>query len=332
MYLIFTKYSKLKCYWFYFLTNYSYIFTLNMIQPYFKNIKKQIITELSKAQSEINVAVCWFTNKELFEILCKKLSAKVSVNLIVQNDSINNRNDGLDFQKFVDLGGKFYFSDTEAPMHNKYCIIDNKLLINGSYNWTYFAENKNKENIMIINDEVMAGNFLVDFKRLVHNLKRVKNVAAIANFDSQSLTIVENTRLASDTDLIINSKSVISKLKLTITETLGVITLDDKFCVFIPKNSSIPNSKTFTLSTVFDNQTQIHVVIRYGDNLKGSLNNQLGDFTIVDLPPMEKGKAGIITRFLINDLGILTVTATITGTKKTTEKIINVLHLLNRYK
>ena len=55
-----------------------------------------------------------------------------------------------DFQKFIDIGGHFYFSDTRNPMHNKFCVIDNKVLINGSYNWTYYAEDRNRENILIL--------------------------------------------------------------------------------------------------------------------------------------------------------------------------------------
>lgn len=41
-------------------------------------------------------------------------------------------------------------------MHNKYCIIDEKILITGSYNWTIKATTLNRENILIIEDEATA--------------------------------------------------------------------------------------------------------------------------------------------------------------------------------
>lgn len=95
----------------------------------------------------------WFTNHELFSNLCNKLETGLTVELIVHNDFINNGEAGLNFQKFIDLGGNLFFSNSDNPMHNKFCVIDEKILINGSYNWTYFAENKNSENILIVKNE-----------------------------------------------------------------------------------------------------------------------------------------------------------------------------------
>jgi phosphatidylserine/phosphatidylglycerophosphate/cardiolipin synthase-like enzyme len=117
-----------------------------MIKSYFNQIRSNIIKEISKAENEILIAVYWFTNQELFNILIEKLKEGVQIELIIHNDFINNRESGLPFQEFIENGGKFYFSDGNNPMHNKFCVIDKKVLINGSYNWTYSAECKNKEN------------------------------------------------------------------------------------------------------------------------------------------------------------------------------------------
>jgi phosphatidylserine/phosphatidylglycerophosphate/cardiolipin synthase-like enzyme len=118
-----------------------------MVIPFFSDIRQEIIKSLDEATEEILVAVYWFTNHDLFNKLCDKVREGKKVELIIHNDFINNRNAGLDFQAFIDIGGHFFFSDADNPMHNKFCVIDNKILINGSYNWTYFAENKNSENI-----------------------------------------------------------------------------------------------------------------------------------------------------------------------------------------
>lgn len=37
-------------------------------------------------------------------------------------------------------------------MHNKYCVIDNQIVIIGSYNWSENAENKNDENAAVMYD------------------------------------------------------------------------------------------------------------------------------------------------------------------------------------
>jgi phosphatidylserine/phosphatidylglycerophosphate/cardiolipin synthase-like enzyme len=121
-----------------------------MVKAHFENIRQNIIDELDKATEKIVVAVYWFTNQTLFQKLISKVEEGLKVELIIHNDYINNRDSGLNFQNFIDIGGEFYFSNTLNPMHNKFCIIDNKVLINGSYNWTYYAEDRNRENILII--------------------------------------------------------------------------------------------------------------------------------------------------------------------------------------
>ena len=71
------------------------------------------------------------------------------------------------FSKVYRKGGHLYLSSVDNPMHNKYCIIDGKILINGSYNWTYFAETKNEENIIIFENCIeLVNSFQSDFERL----------------------------------------------------------------------------------------------------------------------------------------------------------------------
>lgn len=139
-----------------------------MITSYFSNIRAQIREEIKNANNEILIAVYWFTNQDIFDDLIKKLLSGIKIKLIIHNDFINNREGGLDFQNFINNGGEFYFSTNENPMHNKFCVLDNRTLINGSYNWTYFAEQKNRENILIIKEEPhVITSFINEFNRLI---------------------------------------------------------------------------------------------------------------------------------------------------------------------
>lgn len=149
------------------------------MEAFFSGIAKQILTELLKANKNLKIAVAWFTNEDLFEELCRKIQSGLSVELIIINDAINNNLGGLNLQKFVDLGGRLYFGHSENLMHHKFCIIDDTKLINGSYNWTYYAEYKNFENILILNDEDIINSFLKEFKQMMDNLERVSKVEPI---------------------------------------------------------------------------------------------------------------------------------------------------------
>ena len=164
-----------------------------MVQAHFKNIRNSILKEVNRASKSLKIAVYWFTNHELFDLLYQKQLNGIQCDLIIHNDYINNRDTGLPFQKFIDAGGKFYFSDGENPMHNKFCIIDNSVLINGSYNWTYYAESKNRENILIIKDEIDVLNaFETEFAHLIELVKPLQTIARLTKFEVEENNLLRN--------------------------------------------------------------------------------------------------------------------------------------------
>ena len=51
-------------------------------------------------------------------------------------------------------------------MHHKLMIIDDRIVITGSYNFTSRAENDNDENLIIIDDPVLAQQYIAEFDRV----------------------------------------------------------------------------------------------------------------------------------------------------------------------
>ncbi|GAB4196643.1 MAG: hypothetical protein OHK0057_22430 [Thermoflexibacter sp.] len=123
-----------------------------MEQVFFKNIQNIIISELQNAQKSIQIAVCWFSNRQIFDTLLEKTKQGLDVQLVLLDDYLNKRVEGLPLNELINAGAKLYFSDKTAPIHHKFCIIDNAVLLNGSYDWTYFSESKALENILVIKD------------------------------------------------------------------------------------------------------------------------------------------------------------------------------------
>ena len=133
----------------------------------FENIETNIIEYFSAAESNIIIAVAWFTNTKIFRAILDCLSRGVDVSLITLYDQIN-LNGGLRFQKLIDLGGKLYLStNANSIMHNKYCVIDNKYVISGSYNFTYYAEQVNLENILVIENKKIAETYKNNFEKIL---------------------------------------------------------------------------------------------------------------------------------------------------------------------
>ena len=133
-----------------------------MTEHHNKRIQNIIQKELFKAKNSIKIAVAWFTNELLFEPLLLKLQTGVKVELVLNKDEINNsENNEINFSDFINYGGFLHWNDSNRLMHEKFCIIDNNIVIYGSYNWTNKAE-YNDESIAISRNENTTSSFFLE--------------------------------------------------------------------------------------------------------------------------------------------------------------------------
>ena len=158
---------------------------------YFENIKSRIREELEKSSSSVYLAVAWLTDDQLFFDLVKLSSKGIGVKIILNDDRIN-RTSGLDLSELYQNGGLVYFvNSSENLMHNKFCIIDEKIIINGSFNWTRKA-NENLENISIIKDEKASEEFLKQFNKLMSNTFQSAEYLNLGNTEKLNLQLENN--------------------------------------------------------------------------------------------------------------------------------------------
>jgi molecular chaperone DnaK len=103
---------------------------------------------------------------------------------------------------------------------------------------------------------------------------------------------------------------VTSMLLLDVTPlSLGIETLGGVMTVMIPRNTTIPHSKTETFSTAADNQTAVDVYVFQGERQMARDNKLIGNFRLTDLPPAPRGIPQIEVTFDIDANGILSVSA-----------------------
>ncbi|PKV76266.1 phospholipase D-like domain-containing protein [Pontibacter ramchanderi] len=114
---------------------------------HFSNIRNEIIGQLKKATREIKVAIAWLTDEDIIRTLTQRAEGGLNVTVVMSESKENFRNISK-WKDFLRHGGKLHIA-TPKFLHHKFCIIDNKTIINGSYNWTYFAQS-NDENILVI--------------------------------------------------------------------------------------------------------------------------------------------------------------------------------------
>jgi len=91
--------------------------------------------------------------------------------------------------------------------------------------------------------------------------------------------------------------------------SLAIETLGQVATPMIPRNTTIPTSKTEVFSTAADNQTQVEIHVTQGERPMSADNKSLGRFILDGIPPAPRGVPQIEVTFDMDASGILTVTA-----------------------
>lgn len=151
-----------------------------MVNTYFEDIDLYLTSELMKANVCIKAAVAWCTDKKIIRVLSVALDRGVEIILIVNDDKINRN---VDYSPITSKGGKVLFSSGASDiMHQKFCIIDDRVVVHGTYNWTNNAK-QNDESITIVSDDgAETEKFTAEFDRLLFSIEeRCRVVAETAN-------------------------------------------------------------------------------------------------------------------------------------------------------
>lgn len=99
--------------------------------------------------------------------------------------------------------------------------------------------------------------------------------------------------------------------------TLAIETMGHIATPMIPRNTTVPASKTEVFSTAADNQSQVEIHITQGERPLSHDNKSLGRFVLDGIPPAPRGVPQVEVTFDIDSNGILKVTAKDKATEKT---------------
>jgi hypothetical protein len=151
-------------------------------------IKQRIISEINNAEHSIKIAMAYFTDRDIAMSIVEAKNKKIKVDIILSSNAQNET------VKLILKGAgvnvhAFNTGDPRGIMHHKFCLIDNKTSINGSYNYSLNASTNNVENIQVSDDLSTYNQFDSEFERLKF---KIENQIDVAKSNNKSLAEVES--------------------------------------------------------------------------------------------------------------------------------------------
>ena len=123
----------------------------------------QLIARIDAAQTAIRVQAYSFTAIDIADALIRARKRGLDVVVVVDKSQTRERYSMIDELK--NEGVPVFIDDCCAIAHNKVMIIDERIVVTGSYNFTKAAELRNAENMLIIDDSALAARYLANWQK-----------------------------------------------------------------------------------------------------------------------------------------------------------------------
>jgi phosphatidylserine/phosphatidylglycerophosphate/cardiolipin synthase-like enzyme len=109
-----------------------------------------ILSQINQAKTEILLQAYSFTSRPIAQALIQAQKRGVKISAVLDKSNRRQKYSAATFLQ--NMGIPVFIDDRHAIAHNKIMIIDNRVVITGSFNFTMAAENKNAENLVILDD------------------------------------------------------------------------------------------------------------------------------------------------------------------------------------
>jgi phosphatidylserine/phosphatidylglycerophosphate/cardiolipin synthase-like enzyme len=126
---------------------------------------QKLVGLLGGAQESVRVLAFSFTSDDLANALIERIEAGVNVLGVMEEAQVSS-NKGADFYRLRSAGANLRLDGNPRNMHHKVLIIDDQIVAFGSYNYSYYAESQNDENLIIVYDERFTAPFIAEFKQI----------------------------------------------------------------------------------------------------------------------------------------------------------------------
>ena len=134
-------------------------------------VAAHVLQVLNDAEESIYFMAFSFTTDELGEAIRSKAENGLTVAGVMEEEQVKS-NIGTEYDPFKQAGLDVYVDGNDGQMHHKVMIVDGKIVITGSYNFSNSAETRNDENLVIFHNEQIADFYLGEFQRVYQQSQR----------------------------------------------------------------------------------------------------------------------------------------------------------------
>lgn len=127
---------------------------------------KVLCSQIDAAQTHVRVAAFHFAETPMLDALIRAHQRGVEVEVVLDHEHIEYRpkkaapdvKEGPSpvLARLMKAGIPAYVDTQHKTMHNKYMVIDSKIVTTGSYNFNKKAESKNAENLLVLHSVALA--------------------------------------------------------------------------------------------------------------------------------------------------------------------------------
>ncbi|GAB4495062.1 MAG: hypothetical protein OHK0052_01640 [Anaerolineales bacterium] len=126
----------------------------------------RIVELLEGAQESIVFMAFSFTRDDFAKAMLARAKAGVTVRGVFESEQVNSNGKNGEYGTLRAAGLDVHRDGNPRTMHHKVIIIDERIVITGSYNFSSSAEERNDENLLIICSPEIAAQFLQEFERV----------------------------------------------------------------------------------------------------------------------------------------------------------------------
>lgn len=135
-------------------------------------VENRIVNLVYKAQKSIYVLAYSFSSDKLAKALEAKASDGLDVKVVFEDTKAETDAGGqYDTLKKDSQLGVYVDGYDDKLMHEKVIVLDDKIVIEGSYNYTNSAERKNDEQVLLIQNPDIANQYLDEFDKILDKAK-----------------------------------------------------------------------------------------------------------------------------------------------------------------